>query len=84
LDFGRKKDSRIFFWAIKVPQKKNLKNIEKTPYGRVAQKRYYIAPGAANHTFFDSPCIQSHKVIQKMSHIFMPLSVKLVILVLII
>ena len=28
------------------------KNIEKTPYGRVAQKRYNFAPDAANHPFF--------------------------------
>jgi len=43
-----------FFWAIEVPKKITnfQKNIEKTPYRRVAQKRYNFAPGAANHTFF--------------------------------
>jgi len=49
-----------FFGPFKY--KKNYKfskNIEKTPYRRVAQKRYNFAPGAANHTFFDSPCIIS-------------------------
>jgi len=36
-----------------VPKKcKFLKNIEKTPFRRVAQKRYNFAPGAVN--FFDS------------------------------
>ena len=42
-----KNDSRIFFWAIGFS-----KNIEKTPYRRVAQKRYNFAPGATNHIFF--------------------------------
>ena len=43
--FWEKKGSRIFFWAIGVP-KKLLKNIGKTPYRRVAQKRYNFALGA--------------------------------------
>ena len=66
--FWEKKDSRIFFWAIGVPKKnyKFSKNIEKTPYRSVAQKRYNFAPGAANHTFFDSPCIVLlHSVVRK-------------------
>ena len=50
------KNLRIFFWAIGVP-KKIPKNIEKIPYRRVAQKIYNFATDAANHTFFDSPCI---------------------------
>jgi len=52
----REKRFADFFWAVEVPKKKFL-NIEKTPYRRVAQKRYNFASGAANHTFFDSPCI---------------------------
>ena len=41
LDFERKKGSRIFFQAIGIPKKiyKFLKNIENTPYRRVAQKK---------------------------------------------
>ena len=31
------------------------KNIEKTPYRRIAKKWYNFAPGAANHTFFTHP-----------------------------
>ena len=40
------------------------KTIEKTPYKRVTQKRCNFAPGAANHTFFYSPCISgtSHMI----------------------
>ena len=43
-----------FFWAIGVPKniKKFSKNIDKTPYIRVAQKIYNFAQGVANHTFF--------------------------------
>ena len=33
-------------------KKKFFFNFEKTPYRRVAQKRYNFAPGAANYTFF--------------------------------
>ncbi len=29
--------------------------MKKTPFRRVAQKRYNFAPGAANHTFFTHP-----------------------------
>ena len=35
------------------------KSIEKTPFRRVAQKRYNLAPGVSNHTFFDSSCSYS-------------------------
>jgi len=35
--------------------KKFSKNIDKTPYIRVAQKRYNFAKGVANHTFFTHP-----------------------------
>jgi len=53
--FKRKKRFPDFFWYQKI---KNVQKIlKKTPYRRVAQKRYNFAPGAANHTFFDSPCI---------------------------
>jgi len=53
LILGRKKRFADFFRAIGVPKKgyKFFKNIEKTPFRRVAQKSYSFAPGAANHTF---------------------------------
>jgi len=57
-DFERKKGSRIFLshWSTN----KNLKfpkNIEKKPYRRFTQKRYYFAPGVANNTFFTHPVL---------------------------
>jgi len=49
-----KKVRGFFLWAIGVPKKiyKFSKNIEKTPYRRVAQKMYNFEPGVSNHTFF--------------------------------
>jgi len=50
----RGKKVRGFFlgdWSTKKSYKFS-KNIEKTPYRTVAQKRYNFAPGAANDTFF--------------------------------
>ena len=41
-----------------MPKKlKFSKNIEKTQYSRVAQKRYNFTTGAADDTFFDTPCV---------------------------
>jgi len=42
-------------WSTKKKCKFSKKKL-KTPFRRVAQKRYNFAPGAANHTFY-SPCI---------------------------
>jgi len=55
----REKKIRGFSYGPLEYQKnyKFSKNIEKTPYRRVAQKRHNFAPGTANHTFFDSPCM---------------------------
>ena len=49
-----KKDSRIFFWAIGVPKKnyKFSKNIERTPYRRVAQKLQFCTRRRKSHFFF--------------------------------
>ena len=48
--------------AIGVSKNYNFsKNIAKTLYRRVAQKRYNFVPCAANHTFFDSPGIDLRK-----------------------
>ena len=44
-------DFLLGHWSTKKNYKFS-KNIEKTPYRRVAQKRYNFAPDAANHTFF--------------------------------
>ena len=53
-----------FFGPLKYQIKyKFSKNIEKKPYKRVEQKRYNFAPGAANNTCFDSPCIKTHSTI---------------------
>ena len=43
-------------WCTKQNYKFS-KNIEKPLFRRVSQRRFNFAPGAANHTFFDSPCI---------------------------
>ena len=59
-----KKGSRIFFWAIGIPKKlKNFKKYWKTPYRRVAQKRYNFSPSAANHTFFFTNPVYLHTLI---------------------
>jgi len=49
--------SQIFFWPTGVPKKlKFSKNIEKSPYRRVAQKKVKIFNQAPLNTlFFDSP-----------------------------
>ena len=42
-----------FLGSLKYQKNKNFsKIIDKTPYRRVAQKRYNFATGAANHIFF--------------------------------
>ena len=59
-DFERKKRFTNFLLGHWSTKKKIqiFKNIEKTPCRRVGQKNYNFAPGgAANHTFFYSPCI---------------------------
>ena len=54
----RKICSRIIFWAIGVSKKLQIfKNIEKTPYRRVAQKRTILHQAPQVTLFFDSPCI---------------------------
>jgi len=55
----KEKKVREFFWAIEVP-KKISKHIKKTPFRRVAQKKYTFAPGAANHTFLTHPVSTSY------------------------
>ena len=53
-----KKGSRIFFGPLHgIPKKKFSKNIEKTPYRRVAQKRCDLHQALLITLFFDSPCI---------------------------
>ena len=46
-----------FFWAIGVPKniKKFSKNIDKTPYIRVAQKIYNFAQGVSPMPLFFTP-----------------------------
>jgi len=55
-DLREKKVHGFFLdhWSTKKNYK-FLKNIENTPYRRVAQKKYNFAPGAANHTFLTHP-----------------------------
>ena len=50
----REKRLTDFFWAIGVPKKiyKFSKNIEKNTIQESCTKKYNLAPGAANHTFF--------------------------------
>ena len=51
------RDKRFFGFFVGHKVKSFQKILKKTPYRRVAQKGYNFAPGAANHIFFDSPCM---------------------------
>ena len=52
-----KKFADFFLVHWNTKKIKFSKNIKKSRYRRVAQKMYNFAPGAADHTFFDWPCI---------------------------
>ena len=56
------KSKRPNIWVVSTKISYTFsKNIEKTPYtGELHKKRYNFEPGPANHTFFDSPCINGH------------------------
>ena len=59
----REKKIRGFFGPLEYQNKiKKFQKIwKKRHLGELLKKRYNFAPGAANYTFFDSPCIYTKR-----------------------